>query len=39
MEIRSIGQATGKELLEKIKKDHIEINVVDTGRLFKLCMR
>ena len=37
MEIRSIGQATGKELLEKIKKDHIEINVVDTGRLFKLC--
>lgn len=37
MEIRSISQATGKELLERIKKDRIEISAVDTGRLFKLC--
>lgn len=37
MNIRSISQATGKELLEQIKKDRININTVDTGRLFKLC--
>lgn len=37
MEIRSISQASGKELLERIKKDHININTVDTGRMFKLC--